>query len=166
MLLGYRRVHTNLNLKTFHQHYLQVTFQIFQPAYTMNKRKSNVHHAEKPAKTRRTESTTHGPEDEDLDDESGFYQEHHFSTSVCQLCHSFQSDRLYFSLDWHFCFCFRAPGILVLLRASLWRTSCVITCWALLILDQMLILLLEIMEVRMIRIIILTLLHCTSSHLI
>lgn len=51
----------------------------------MSKRKSNVQHAEKPAKTRRTEGTTHGQEDEDLDDETGFYQEHHFPTSVCQL---------------------------------------------------------------------------------
>ncbi|KAF7704519.1 structural maintenance of chromosomes protein 6 isoform X1 [Silurus meridionalis] len=43
----------------------------------MNKRKTNVLHAEKPAKVRRTE----GQEDEEVDDESGFYQEHHFSTS-------------------------------------------------------------------------------------
>ncbi|XP_034163931.2 structural maintenance of chromosomes protein 6 isoform X2 [Pangasianodon hypophthalmus] len=47
----------------------------------MNKRKSNVQHTEKPAKTRRTEGTTHGQEDEEIDDEPSFYQEHHFSTS-------------------------------------------------------------------------------------
>ncbi|KAI5618955.1 structural maintenance of chromosomes protein 6 isoform X2, partial [Silurus asotus] len=45
--------------------------------FTMNKRKTNVLLAEKPAKVRRTE----GQEDEEEDDESGFYQEHHFSTS-------------------------------------------------------------------------------------
>ncbi|KAF5909638.1 structural maintenance of chromosomes protein 6-like, partial [Clarias magur] len=46
----------------------------------MNKRKPNVQHTEKPAKIRRTEGTTPGQQDEDLDDETGFNQEHHFST--------------------------------------------------------------------------------------
>lgn len=48
----------------------------------MSKRKINAQLAEKPAKTRRTEGTTHGQEDEDMEDETGFLQEHHFSTSV------------------------------------------------------------------------------------
>ncbi|KAF4084195.1 hypothetical protein AMELA_G00125660 [Ameiurus melas] len=52
-----------------------------RPIYTMSKRKTNAQLAEKPAKTRRTEGTTHGQEDEDMDDETGFLQEHHFSTS-------------------------------------------------------------------------------------
>ncbi|KAM9465780.1 structural maintenance of chromosomes protein 6 [Clarias gariepinus] len=47
----------------------------------MNKRKPTVQHTEKPSKIRRTEGTTPGQQDEDLDDETGFNQEHHFSTS-------------------------------------------------------------------------------------
>ncbi|KAK3538335.1 hypothetical protein QTP70_035213, partial [Hemibagrus guttatus] len=53
----------------------------FQPVYTMNKRKTSVQHAERPAKSRRIEGSTHGQEDEDVDEETGFYPEHHFSTS-------------------------------------------------------------------------------------
>ncbi|XP_060790472.1 structural maintenance of chromosomes protein 6 isoform X2 [Neoarius graeffei] len=47
----------------------------------MNKRKTNFQHAEKPAKTRRIDGMTHGQEDEDIEDETGFHQEHYFSTS-------------------------------------------------------------------------------------
>ncbi|XP_027028107.2 structural maintenance of chromosomes protein 6 [Tachysurus fulvidraco] len=47
----------------------------------MNKRKTNVQHAERPAKARRIEGTANGLEDEDMDEEAGFYPEHHFTTS-------------------------------------------------------------------------------------
>ncbi|GAA6068164.1 structural maintenance of chromosomes protein 6, partial [Tachysurus ichikawai] len=47
----------------------------------MNKRKTNVHHAERPAKARRIEDTANGQEDEDIDEEVGFYSEHHLTTS-------------------------------------------------------------------------------------
>ncbi|KAK3563704.1 hypothetical protein QTP86_034421 [Hemibagrus guttatus] len=56
-------------------------FQPMTPVYTMNKRKTSVQHAERPAKSRRIGGSTHGQEDEDVDEETGFYPEHHFSTS-------------------------------------------------------------------------------------
>lgn len=45
----------------------------------MNKRKTNVQHADRPAKSRRIEGTTHGQDAEE--EETGFFPEHHFSTS-------------------------------------------------------------------------------------
>lgn len=70
---------------------LKVIFSHFQTVQTMNKRKSSVQHAERPSKARRTEGTTHSQEDEELDVEAVFHQEHHYTTSVCQLSQSSQS---------------------------------------------------------------------------
>ncbi|XP_072545405.1 structural maintenance of chromosomes protein 6 isoform X2 [Salminus brasiliensis] len=57
-----------------------VSLQV-QHICTMNKRKSSVQNVVKPSKTPRTEGTTHVQDEDEVDEEGGFQQEHPFSVS-------------------------------------------------------------------------------------
>ncbi|TSO25151.1 Structural maintenance of chromosomes protein 6 [Bagarius yarrelli] len=59
--------------------HINQTSEVWKAFYTMSKRKTNGQHAERPAKSRRIESTTPGQDAED--EATGFFPEHHFSPS-------------------------------------------------------------------------------------